>query len=190
MIGIEALPAFSNSDRKFRVVEPKSRIFLLNAFARHYDELLRHVARRIGNPAAANDVVQDTFLRVHACAPTAEIASPAAYLFRVADNIAIDHLRHEAVRSRVVSADAECEGVAAPDPSPEHALDYKQRLRALDAAVAELPPKCREVFLLHKFDGLSHGEIAERLGISRSMVEKHVMKALVHCRDRLADLLD
>lgn len=171
-------------------MEFKNRIFLLSAFARHYDELLRHVTRRIGNPVAASDVVQDTFLRIHACAPTAEIASPAAYLFRVADNIAIDHLRHEAVRTRQISADAELEGVAASEPSPERILDYKQRLRALNAAVAELPPKCREVFLLHKFDGLNHGEIAERLGISRSMVEKHVMKALVHCRSRLADLLD
>ncbi|MDI4665502.1 sigma-70 family RNA polymerase sigma factor [Xanthobacter autotrophicus] len=162
----------------------------MSAFARHYDELLRHVARRIGNPAMARDVVQDTFLRIHASAPSAEIASPSAYLFRVADNLAIDHLRQEAVRSRLVTAEVEYEGVAAPEPSAEHALDYKQRLRVLDAAIAELPPKCREVFLMHKFDGLSHGEIAERLGISRSMVEKHVMKALVHCRDRLADLLD
>lgn len=167
-----------------------NRIFLLSAFARHYDELLRHVARRIGNATVAGDVVQDAFLRINASAPTVEIASPAAYLFRVADNLAIDYLRQEAARSRLAAADGAFEEVAAPEPSPEHALDYKQRLAVLDAAIAELPARCREVFLLHKFDGLSHGEIAERLGISRSMVEKHVMKALAHCRDRLAGLLD
>lgn len=175
---------------KSQIVVPKNRIFLLSAFARHYDDLLRHVVRRIGNPTLARDVVQDTFLRIQASSPAGEVASPAAYLFRVADNLAIDHLRQEAARARFLSPAPEHEAVAAPEPSPEHALDYKQRLNALDAAIAELPPKCREVFLLHKYDGLSHGEIAVRLGISRSMVEKHVMKALAHCRDRLAGLLD
>ncbi|MFG1477309.1 sigma-70 family RNA polymerase sigma factor [Xanthobacter sp. V4C-4] len=162
----------------------------MSAFARHYDELLRHVVRRIGNPTLARDVVQDTFLRIHASAPAGEVASPTAYLFRVADNLAIDHLRQEAARARFAAPEAEHDTAAAPEPSPEQALDYKQRLDALDAAIAELPPKCRDVFLLHKFDGLSHGEIAARLGISRSMVEKHMMKALAHCRDRLADLMD
>lgn len=169
---------------------PKNRIFLLSAFTRHYEALLSHVSRRIGNPAVASDVVQDTFLRIQASVPATEVASPTAYLFRVADNLAIDHLRQETARARHFSPDADYEAVAAPEPSPEHALDYKQRLQRLEAAIAELPPKCREVFLLHKFDGLSHGEIAEQLGISRSMVEKHVMKALAHCRDRLAGLLD
>lgn len=169
---------------------PQNRTFLLNAFARHYDELVRRVTRRVGNRAAASDVVQDTFLRLYAAPLTSDIASPASYLFRVADNLAIDHMRQEASRARVVAVDPDHESVPASEPSPEQALDYKQRLAVLEAAIAELPPKCREVFLLHKFDGLSHGEIGERLGISRSMVEKHVMKALAHCRDRLADLLD
>lgn len=168
----------------------QNRTFLLSAFARHYDELVRRVTRRIGSRTAANDVVQDTFLRIYATSPTAEIASPTSYLFRVADNLAIDHLRQEASRAGVISFDPDQEAVAAREPSPEQALDYKQRLKVLEAAIAELPPRQREVFLLHKFDGLSHGEIADRLGISRSMVEKHVMKALAHCRDRLGELLD
>lgn len=65
------------------------------------------------------------------------------------------------------------------------ALERRERLRLLAHAIAELPPRRREVFLLHKIDGLSHSQVAERLGISRSKVEKHVMKALAHCRDRL-----
>ncbi|MFG1472850.1 sigma-70 family RNA polymerase sigma factor [Xanthobacter agilis] len=169
---------------------PKNRTFLLSAFTGHYDALVRRVTRRLGNSAAASDVVQDTFLRVYATSANAEIASPAAYLFRVADNLAIDHMRQEAARARVIAADPDQEDVPSREASPERALDYKQRLEVLNAAIAELPPKCREVFLLHKYDGLSHSEIGERLGITRSMVEKHVMKALAHFRDRLAGLLD
>lgn len=168
----------------------QARIFLFSDFARNYEELVRRVMRRVGSRATATDVVQDTFLRLQAAPQSGEITNPTAYLFRVADNLAIDHLRQETSRARMVVPHPDYEHVAAAEASPEHALDYKQRLRLLEAAIAELPPKCREVFLLHKFDGLSHGEIAERLGITKSMVEKHVMKALAHCRDRLAHVMD
>ncbi|MGH8547062.1 MAG: sigma-70 family RNA polymerase sigma factor, partial [Methylococcales bacterium] len=69
--------------------------------------------------------------------------------------------------------------------SSEDWLAVRQKLEILDRAVAELPPKCRQVFLLRKVEQLSHAEIAERLGISRSMVEKHLHRAMMHCRDRI-----
>ena len=55
----------------------------------------------------------------------------------------------------------------------------------LQRALSELPAACRECFLLRKLDGLSHLEIADRLGVSRSMVEKHIVNAMKHCRIRI-----
>ena len=61
----------------------------------------------------------------------------------------------------------------------------RERLAILIDAVNDLPPRCREVFLLSRFDALTNGQIADRLGITRNMVEKHIIKAMVHCRRRL-----
>ena len=72
-----------------------------------------------------------------------------------------------------------------PRPDAEAVAAARERICILIEAVNELPPRCREVFLLSRFDDLSNGQIAERLGISRNMVEKHVIKAMVHCRRRL-----
>jgi RNA polymerase sigma-70 factor (ECF subfamily) len=66
-------------------------------------------------------------------------------------------------------------------------LDQGQRLDMLKRALAELSPLCRDSFMLRKLEGLSHPEIAERLGISRSLVEKHIVNAMKHCRLRLRD---
>jgi RNA polymerase sigma-70 factor (ECF subfamily) len=70
-------------------------------------------------------------------------------------------------------------------PSPHQSLDHGQRLEMLQRALAELPRLCRESFLLRKIEGLSHPEIAEHLGISRALVEKHIVNAMKHCRVRM-----
>jgi RNA polymerase sigma-70 factor (ECF subfamily) len=67
----------------------------------------------------------------------------------------------------------------------ERSIEQRERLALLRGAIDELPPRCREVFVLHKLDGLSHADVADRLGISRNMVEKHVIRAMRHFRDRL-----
>ena len=64
--------------------------------------------------------------------------------------------------------------------SAEAALHAKQRLQAIVSVLDELSPQCRNVFVLHKFEGLTHPEIAARVGISRSTVEKHMTTALKH----------
>ncbi|TWT03762.1 sigma-70 family RNA polymerase sigma factor [Reyranella sp. CPCC 100927] len=159
---------------------------LLALLAAHYGDLLRYLTRRLGSATTAADVAQDTYLRLRGAATVSDIANPRAYLFQVAGNLATDRLRSDQAHQRRLSHLAQhAERVERRDP--EVTLDYKQRITRLAQAIDELPPRCREVFLMHRFDGLSHPDIAARLGISRSMVEKHVMKALAHCRDRLSD---
>ena len=70
-------------------------------------------------------------------------------------------------------------------PSAEDALHAKQRIAAVRAALDELSPQCRNVFVLHKFQGLSHEDVARQAGITRSTVEKHMRTALVHLVHRL-----
>jgi RNA polymerase sigma-70 factor (ECF subfamily) len=163
----------------------KDRSSLLRLLVAHYEELTGYLTRRLGSQSSAKDVVHDTYLRLQALGAVPDVDNPRAYLYRVADNIALDRLRAEGRRMRRFVHDEQLHERPSNAPSAETTLEHKQRLHLLALAIDELPPRCREVFLLHKFDGLSHAEIAERLGITRSMAEKHVMKALAHCRDRL-----
>ncbi len=163
----------------------KDRASLLGLVAVHYEELVRRLTRRLGSPHAAADVAQETYLRLEGLAAVPELRNGRAFLFRVADNLAIDHQRGQAARGRRFTTIEDYDDRASDEPDPETALLHKQRLATLARAVDELPPKCRDVFLLHKIDGLTYGEIAARLNISRSAVEKHMIKALAHCRDRV-----
>lgn len=163
--------------------EDRSR--LLDLLIAHYEELSGYLTRRFGLAGTADDALHDIYIRLQRLQAVPELDNPRAYLFRVASNVALDRLRvARRAERRLVSGD-----LAADQPSTaltaDAAMEQRERLRLLARAVAELPPRCREVFLLHKIDGLSHSQVAAQLGISRSMVEKHVMKALAHCRDRL-----
>lgn len=82
------------------------------------------------------------------------------------------------------------EDLASTSPHQDDIVDAKERVQLLYEAIKDLPPKCRQVFLLYKFEELPHAEIARRLGISKNMVEKHVMKAMAHCRRRVEDPRD
>lgn len=167
----------------------KNKLSMVQLLAESYNELVRHVARRLGGRADADDVIQDTYLRVRKIPPETEIHNPRSYLFRIADNVALDHLRSRNARNRHLTADDSFDAPS-DEASAERTVDYRQRLKLLERAVAELPPRQREVFLLHKFDGFSHSEIATELGITRSAVEKLIMKSLASLRDRLDGLLD
>ncbi|MFT4163562.1 RNA polymerase sigma factor [Shinella sp.] len=162
---------------------------ILNGFAASYMELSRYLVRRFGSNVEPEDVLQDTFLRLQNVPAEAEIKNPRSYLFRVAKNQATDHIRARQAFERRFSL-GEDPDHADEKPSPEAVVDYRQRLGMLERAVLQLPPRQRQVFLMHKIDGLSHAEIARELGITKSAVEKLVMKALGHLRDRLSNVID
>lgn len=155
-------------------------------YLRHDGALRRFLMRMLRCEETAADVAQDAYLRLLRFAPRRSMDDPRAYLFTVAANAARDRLARERVRRGVVEADGALPD-AAPCPSPdaEAAVLGRERLRILSEAVDALPPRCREVFLMSRLDGLANGEIARRLGISRNMVEKHIIKAMLHCRHRL-----
>lgn len=139
------------------------------------------------NPADVDDWCQETALRMFAAARNQEIAQPRAYLFRVARNVALSRLAHRQVKANVrldVQQREQERNSSRPADRECQALNDRNRLLH---AVAALPDRCREVFVMCKFDGYSHREIAEKLGISVSTVEKHLVKGLRLCRQALRD---
>ena len=163
---------------------------LSSAVQRHYEELQRFLTRKIGCPSLAADIIQDLWIKLRLGQPAGDIRYPRAYLFRVASNLAIDRIRQEKSRARIVGPMEEGDDAPSDQPSAETQMDYHQRLAILQRAIDELPPRCRDVFLLHKFAGLSHLEIASRLGLARTTVEQHVMRGLAHCRMRMKEGLE
>lgn len=150
------------------------------------DELIAFVMRKVGSHAQASDIVQETYLKFIGRSPAGQVHNPRAFLYRIARNLIIDGQRHDRITGRYVSTNIEIADVACKMPSPERVISGKQELALLKQAVLDLPPRCREVFILRKFEGLSQSEIAEKLAISRNMVEKHLRKALIQCRTCLA----
>lgn len=155
------------------------------SFRSYYDELLRFMTAKLGCRDQAADVVQDTYVRVLSLENPQTINNPRAFLYRTAMNLTVDLFRKRQSReARSVAFDV-VEQMPSSVPDQETIVESKQRIAFLRQAIAELPPKCRRVFLLHKYLDRSHAEIAAELGISKNMVEKHVIKAMAHCRKRL-----
>jgi RNA polymerase sigma factor (sigma-70 family) len=162
---------------------------LQELFRRHAPDITRFIRQRGHDPETAKDITQDTFLRVHGVKNSTDINNIRSYLFRIADNLAKDYFRATKTQNRYMTP-AETFDAIDQTPDPENTVDFRQRLELLTKAVETLPPRQKEVFLMHKFDGLSHVEIALKLGITRSAVEKLMIKALAHCRYHLGDLLE
>ena len=150
-------------------------------------ELVNYLFRMVNCYETAQDLVQESYLVLARTASVEVINQPRGFLYRTASNLALDHLRHSKVVLRHVE-------VVATNDEPEQASTETEISKAqwralLNAAIAELPPRCRDAFILHKIHGLSYREVAERLAISESAVEKHIAKGLQHCRQRLGGQL-
>lgn len=159
---------------------------LIASFRENYQDLLRFLTRRTGNAERAADVAQDTYVRLAAIPPaTLDIQNPRAFVYRVAGNLAIDTMRREGRIAADLTFLEAGEVVPDPTPSPEARTLARERLRLLEEALNELPSKTRLALLLSRIEGRSFAEIAGELGVSESMVAKHIARALRHCRDRL-----
>ncbi|WP_341915240.1 RNA polymerase sigma factor [Ferrovibrio terrae] len=150
---------------------------LFAAFFDHQDGLKRFLRRRLGNAALAEDLTQETWLRA-AAANAAPIENPKSYLFRVAANLANDHLRRARHGIELQGQESVVPFYADPRPSPEQQAAGRSELQRLLRAVDGLSPRAREVFILAKVHELSHAEIALRLGIAKNTVMVHMANAL------------
>jgi RNA polymerase sigma factor (sigma-70 family) len=157
---------------------------LANYFSLYRAELHRFLLRRVDCEQIANDLLQDTYLRFVDYNDQQAIENPRAFLYRVAGNLAIDHLRtHQRQKSLIANFDHQ------PDQdllnNPEHIIDQQQQLQRLQLAINQLAPVCRDVFIRSRFQGQTHQQIANDLGKSKSWVEKQIVQALRHCQQAL-----
>jgi RNA polymerase sigma-70 factor (ECF subfamily) len=147
-------------------------------------DLLRFLVRRVG-PQDAPDLLQEAYLRVVRHAAREAVAEPQALLRAAAGNLASDHLRRRKTEQKYRDFDSDTDGIPSSLTPPDAQIEAKERLKLLLEAVQQLPPRCRQVFVMRRFGGLHQEEIARRLGISRNMVEKHMRLAIERLRAAL-----
>jgi RNA polymerase sigma-70 factor (ECF subfamily) len=170
-------------------VEPQGDALLDQLSARYRGPLTSYFLRRVRRRDEAEDLTQEVFLRMVRSLqrPDGEggerIDNPEAFLFRTAVNL----LRDRARRAKTF-ADHLAEAVHRDESvevlSPERVLQGRQSLRSALAALEELDARTRDVFILHRLEGLKHAEIATLYGVSSSSIEKYMIKALAHLARR------
>ena len=163
-----------------------ARALITGLVASHGVKLRRFLLLRVRNAADVPDMLQEVYLRMLRVPNVESIRSPEAYLFTVAHHVVQQHsLRQSATPPSVELTEMLNSARAVPDVDPVLDLDAQQCLEQLQSELDRLSPKLRATFLLHRRDGLSLDEIAERLGTSLPMVKKNLMQALVQLRQRL-----
>ncbi|MCG2840134.1 RNA polymerase sigma factor [Sandaracinobacter sp. RS1-74] len=149
--------------------------------------LLRLAQRIVGSMPAAEDVTQSLWFRVLRIEDDPPIVNKRAYLYRLATNLATDQARFDRRHAALFESGELPEIVPDGQPSAERSMLDRENLETVLAALDELPPRVREIFIMRKFDGMPVHEIAERLGLSRSSIAKMLQRALLHCDARLHD---
>jgi len=148
----------------------------------YYGELVGYFTKKLGSSSLAFEVIHETYLRVEKISQKLTIANPRAYLYRIANNLATDLYRKEQLRTKHVIAEPLEECIPYEAPSAYRVVEGRERLALLLQAIDALPPRCRDVLIMRKFEQMEYQDIAQQLGISRNMVEKHLRKALQSCR--------
>ena len=148
----------------------------------HSGRLYGLACRMLGNPADAEDLLQEIFLAAHRKLESFRgDATLGTWLYRLATNLCLDHLRSRATRSRQVTDPFEDEG-ALPDRGARRAVEGALTRMDLERALAQLPEGCRTAFVLHDVEGLEHREVADALGIAEGTSKSQVHKARLRLR--------
>ena len=145
--------------------------------------LVRRIARATRRPEKAEDLLHAAFVRLEEYRVRNSVSNPAAFLVRTAANMAVDEARHQRVRAEIGRPVHDLVDLADDQPLQHEVLAARKRLERVRAGLMELSPRTREIFLMHRIEGLKYHEIAARLGITVSAVEKHVAKAALFLAD-------
>lgn len=140
------------------------------------DELVRFLTRRTGR-TAAEDVVQDVWLNLKERGDSESWREPRAVLYKTAANLGTDTWRRDVHTQKLFCGEEALDDAACPNPGPERQAEAAHQLEQLYAALEQLPAQCREALLLNRIDGLTHTQIADRLGLSTKTVQRHIERA-------------
>jgi RNA polymerase sigma factor (sigma-70 family) len=154
---------------------------------RHHSALLSFLRLRLRISHDADDVAQESYIRLMQYEGSREIRSPSSMLFRIAINVANDLGRSELACRAFDKCSIDDVELVSELPSVEREMGACQDLELLLTVIAELSPKCQKVFLLSRVQLMTYPEIALHCGISLKMVEKHISRALAVCTKRIRD---
>lgn len=178
---IDAMPAAQGAQGDCLSIE--------QAFRRYHGGLMNFLHRRLRNEDDAQDVAQETYARlVQSYAGNLAPDTASTLIFRIADNVANDLSRRRKSRHAAEHCPVDLVPLVSDEPSQERRLEAQQQLERLYAAIAGLPHRCQQVFLLNRVDRMTYPQIARHCGISVSMVEKHITKALAALREQVGDV--
>ena len=156
---------------------------LRELFLAKYQDFRKRLRIRLGSEDLANEAMQETWLRVESMPDAAPVEYPAAYLFKIAVNVAEDQRRGSARLLHGRTGGAVRAGRRGGGTRPRGR--GRQQLAALEAALAELPRRRQAIVIAARVDEVPHREIAERFGISVRTVEKELRAGLEHCCRKL-----
>lgn len=148
-----------------------------------HESTLRGYLHRIAAWTDIDDLVQETYYRLLRVRSTGQVRSTRGLLFATARNAARDLFRRRAVARTSSVTDLDYARVPDEAPAPDEVVSRSQEIELLSDAIAALPERCRAVFVLRRFENLSHREISLRLGIAEHTVEAQLTKALRRCAD-------
>jgi RNA polymerase sigma factor (sigma-70 family) len=131
------------------------------------------------------DLLQDVYVRVCEAALKQRPDSTKSFVFTTARNLLIDRVRREQVIPIEAVLDIDLLGIAVDEPGPDRNAIAREELRRLQAALDRLPPRCREVVVLRRIEGMSRRMIAARMGITEATVAEHLANGV----SALADIL-
>lgn len=172
-------PAISSSGERPQMSAKRPHL-LRDLFTRNKRDLLNYLTRRVGRRDAP-DLLQETFVRFLQHDQAEAVADPPPFLQQIAINLARDFARRRRTEAKYLEFGELPESAPSDEALPDAQLEASEQWRLLCAVIETLPPRCREVFILYMRDGLSLGEIAGQLGISRNMAQKHMRLALQRC---------
>jgi len=152
------------------------------AFLENHAFLERFLARFFSDHRDIEDVAQEAYLRAYVAEQQKDIEQPKAYLFRIAKNLALTKLTKKSEKITDYLEESGASMVLEWGAAVDSEVEAQETLGLYCEAVATLPKKCRQVFLLRKVHGLAHKEIAERMSLSVSSVEKYLIRGILACK--------
>lgn len=149
--------------------------------------LLRFFERRVKDRAEAEDLVQEVFVRLMKRGDISQLEDLRGYLFETAASVLVDRARRRTSRRSEEHQSFDPALHGSHDISSEHVLIGRETLSRAARALLELPERTRTVFVLRRLEGMRYQDIAERLGVSLSLVEKQVARAAAYLTQRMGD---
>ncbi|MGH8559042.1 MAG: RNA polymerase sigma factor [Methylococcales bacterium] len=159
-------------------------------FLKYASEIDAFVSRRWPGERDSADIVQDSFVRLLEYPKPECIRNPRAFLLQTAANLVVDRYRRARIREHYSAGETDVEQVPDVRASPHRYWEAHEALDHLNQWLADLPELQRHAFVLFRFEGFSHAEIAQRLGISVRSSERHArlaLKSLTERMDRLSE---